>query len=1562
MMKNTTLANGFRLKFLFLLFVSFLSNAQEMQTNILGGAQINQSENIAISAGNSLTFRIINTRDNCGTLKIEEIVLSNTSDFSVSHPNLTYNIRSSSCKNGNKYLDFTIKNTSNSCATSTSVTIKNNRDPDFSFTISINSSPQIYVLGGNPFADINNGSTVTSPVNGTYFGVVDEGSKVTRSYAIANIGSCPLDILTATSSNPDFEITTSYSIPWNDLDPYFYILIDVTFTGPVLGVGTQTATISIGNSDTSPDNFEFNVSAEMFNYNIPGPGGITNDFRLWLKSTRGIKFEPSTSDKVRCWLDLGTNSKNAEQSVAANQPSYMDDAASNINFNPVIKFENDGGSIEQYLHNSTDGFYSQDIFIVMIPNSTINSASTQNTIFSGISSGNSGDITGVGFGNYSTRFTNETLSYNQDVASPTGTYNGVAELNSTYTTAGIINVRNDADIATKQELLYNSNLLTTTTVNDISYANVNGSKYWIGRNFDIQGSLNGRIAEIFTFASRVTTSDRQKIESYLAIKYGITLGASSEAQKSYVNSFGTSVWDISANAGYNYHVAGIGRDSISDLNQKQSKTIHTLNEVTISLGGLFATNSANTNEFKKDGDFLVWGCNNSAFSGSNINTVTLASGITTSLTRIDRKWKIIESKEAIDGDVENVYISIPSNVFSSFSKAASEEYVLIVADSDTFGNGDIIDVIPLKSDGNSNLQTWYDFDGVKYFTFGKAPKLSSKKQSVNINAGSFLVGEYNLNLNVDSFTISSWIRRTGSETSTRTILAKGEKLQLRLNSAHKIEVMIDDAITPRFVSDMAITDTKWHQITFVYNSGTIFLYVDGILDKSEQDVVHPSPNYNRFSVGAVYISKNNIINSFFGEIDEVLIWDVGLSENQIKYLMNQEIEKGTSNYITGKSITESSLSNEISMIPWGNLRAYYDFNSFYGSTVEGLTDSRYFLRLNYLNKSKNIVTSQTAPLPYTTVDDGNWEDSSIWLNSDYQTVPNSLGLDGVTSIDWNIIEINNTINLTSDVKLLSLKLNSNRLNVSDNNGVHISHYLLLNGVLDLKGESQLIQTGNSYFDESSTSYLEKDQQGQGNKYRYNDWSSPVYSGNDGTNYATIQDVLKDGTDPDNPGEILYVSGVNGTTSPLTLSTYWMYKYANSPDNSYSSWSNIGNTGEIYSGEGFLMKGAGASGSSDQNYVFIGKPNNGDIELTIAGSNDYLVGNPYPSAIEANQFILDNEYSITGTLYFWEHYGGDSHKLADYQAGYALYSLGGGTPAVFHPSVSNVGSATKTPKEFIAVGQGFFVVGDSDGGTIKFNNNQRAFQVEDTINSVFLKNSNNLNFKKLNTSLDKRPKIRIAFISTQKYQRQLLLTIDKNTTDGYDWGYNAEVYEDLDNDMFWMIGNKKYGIQCVNSLNDYKEIQLGIITKEGGLVEIKIDSLENVDKNIKLFIKDKITNINYPINNQSFQMELKQGSYLSRFLLVFEQSKPVIDDLEEEIATNDLFVYMNNTVSEIQIKNNKGLKISKVQVINYLGQTISNFQKVFNANEFSIPAKNSTGVYFVQITTEEGVYNKKIFIN
>ncbi|WP_341216490.1 LamG-like jellyroll fold domain-containing protein, partial [uncultured Wocania sp.] len=1552
---------------LFFFLISFFANAQVMQLEVIGGSIIAQGSTITINAGNSLDFRITNVEGgNCKNLRIQDVDISNTTDFDITPSNPKRNIKPNTCRGGKKLLDFEVENISSSCTTtSTLVTIEIKNQSDFTFTLQVNSSPEVYVLGGNPLADVSYNNATTTDENGTYFGVVDEGSTVTRRFLIANIGNCPMNITSAITNNGDFATSSPQGIPFVGLPPFFGIYLDVTFVAPVAGTGTQSATISINTNDPDTNPFLLNVSAEMFNENIPGPGGITANFKLWLKSTRGIV---TSGSNLTSWLDLGTNGKDAT-TVSGKEPTYLDTAADNINYNPVVKFENDGAATEQYMYNNDtpiSGFYNHDVFIVMVPDATITSASTRNTIFASIDSGNAGDITGIGFGDYSSEFTNETLSYNQDVDGG-GSFNGDAEINSSYSNAGIINVRNDALVSpTKQDILYNSNVLTTSNVSDVAFTNISGSDYWIGRNFDIQGSLNGRVAEVFTFSERLSDADRQKVESYLAVKYGITLGASTEVQKDYINSFDTKVWDITANSGYNYHVAGIGRDSISDLNQKQSKTINMLNEVCIGLGGLFTTNSANPNEFKKDGDFLVWGNNNASFSGSSTNTVTIASGIITSLTRIDRIWKIVESNENVNGDVETVYISIPSVAFSSFSKLATEEYALIVADGPNFANGDIIDVIPLRSeDGGVNLQTWYDFDGTKYFTFGKTSNLA-ENHSISIASGDYLVGEFNLNLNVDNFTISAWIK-CAANASNRTVMAKGEKLQIRLNTTGNIEVYIDDAVTPKYISNVVVDDGKWHHTTFVYHSGTILMYIDGVLDKSVQDIVHPSPNFNNYAIGAVYIDKNNIINPLLGEIDEVYVWDLALSQDQIRYLMNQEVERfdnaGT-DYVNGKILPQASASNEIVSIPWSNLRVYYDFNSFYGSTVEGLTDNRFFLRLKYLDKTKTIIDNQTTPLPYVSVANGAWDAGTTWSNSADQMIPNSLSLDGTTTTDWNIVEISH--NITSgdrDISLLGLIQTAGTLTIADpidaqdetNSGqaLTVSHYLELDGIIDLVGESQLIQSEGSIVDADSGGFLERDQQGTANGFNYNYWSSSVgpISGNSATRGTgvsntnsnhTIAGVLNDGTISSLYQGLVFNSSPYGSDglppppgSARTISSYWLYKFYG-PEDDYDSWESINESTTLLAGEGFTMKGtSGAVAVTDQqNYVFKGLPNNGDITLPLnknitaqnpTGNVDRLIGNPYPSAIDATEFILDNMSiadggnNATGTifngaLYFWDHFGEENtHVLRGYVGGYATRNLTGGAVAIANDTRinNNLTSGSKIPGQYIPVNQGFFVstaldgfdddngvpVDVVDGGDIVFKNSQRVFATEDGSTSLFLKSTDKKNSITSNEHRDDTPRIRLIFDSPAGYHRQIVLGKDVNASNNFDLGYDAIMVDVAEEDMYWAFSKGKFVIQGVGNFDDTQEFPIGIIIKNSGIARIKLDGVENLNENKALYIKDNTTNETFLINNNPFEIFLDAGVYNDRFSLVFKSQSLTVDDIE---VADDVSIYFDESISELKV--------------------------------------------------------------
>lgn len=1628
-------------------FISYLGNAQDINVNVLGGSAVSDGATVSITAGNAITFRITNSRLDCDKVKIESISLTNTTDFSLSTDKIPKHVDNDDCNGKTKFIDFVVTNISGNCGASTDINIEVKQDPNFVFSFSVNGNPEINLLGGSPSADILNGDTTTSAVNGTYFGIVDEGSVITRYYVIANTGSCPLDITSISSSSSDFMVPTSpapYVVLPDLATPDFltasvdagsYVVLPVTFVAPTAGTGTLTSTISISN--TANTTFTFNVSAEMFDFDIPGPGGITADFRLWLKATRGITKDGS--NKVSKWADIGTNGKDAIQTVSANQPTYLDNAASNINFNPVIEFENDGSSVSQYLYNTDNGFYSQDIFIVMEADADVSSSSGM-TIFSGSISDiltpenyvdDADDVTGVGLGDYSANLTGERLWYNQGSSTTKPYYALPASSARAYDVAGIINVGNKSTtVSDGMRILFNSiddvqsPTQTISTFENVGFIDTApdpditlGTPYNIGKNLNAtMGNLNGRVAEIFTFAERVSDVDRQKIESYLAVKYGITLGASTEAQKDYINSFGTVVWDISANTGYNHHVAGIARDSVSDLNQKQSKTLNLENEVTIGLNGIFTTNNANVNEFENDGDFLVWGCNNLAYTASGSNIITISSGMTTSLTRILRQWKIIESTE-VTSDVGTVYISIPEDAFSGFALATDEEYALVVADADSFGNSDIIDVIPLKSDGLGNFQTWYDFDGTKYFTFGKVSKLL-ENHSVSIASGDFLVGEKNVNLNVNDFTISSWVKADASQTSTRTIMAKGEKLQLRLNSSHQIEVMVDDAVTPRFTSTMALTDNKWHQVSFVYNSGTIFLYVDGVLDKSEQNVTAPSPNYNHFSLGALYQDKGSIINPFLGKIDEVYVWDQGLTEEQVRYLMNQEIERGTGDFVAGKVLPQESSSNEVATIPWSELRAYYDFNTFYGTTVEGLSDSRNYLRIKYLNKDKEIAATQTIPVPYISSAAGAWDTAATWTNNTDQIIPNSVSLDGSTTIDWNIVEIAHDINSGDrDVSVLGLIQTNGTFTIADpveaqnetNSGqaLTVTNYLEIDGVIDLMGESQLVQTEGSIVDADSGGYIERDQQGTANAFNYNFWCSSVgpISGNTSTRGTgvssanashTIAGVLNDGSISGAYQPLLYSASLaasDGTPPPpgfaKTISSYWLYKFYGPADNQYA-WTKISENSSLLPGEGFTMKGTSGSVSiaTEQNYVFVGLPNNGDITLPLdksSGEVERLVGNPYPSALDVTEFILDN-LSIAdggnnangtvfnGALYFWDHFGEqNSHVSKAYVGGYATRNLTGGAVAISNDSRinANLAEGTKVPGPSVAVNQGFFVstaldgfdndngtpILSVDGGDIVFKNSQRVYAVEDGSSSLFFKSAG----KKESRTAEKTPTIKLMYESPLGYYRQIVLGANKKASLGFDMGYDAFMADVAQEDMYWYFSGNKFVIQGVGAFDADQEFALGLKVKQAGVVKIKLDAFENIQENVAVYIKDKLTGETFEINNNAFELFLTPGVYNDRFAVVFKKGINTLRlNVEGQSVSGKVSVHYNAKQAVLNIVNQSGLPLSNVRVFNILGQEAFG-AKLKSENNETIPVHLKSGTYIVKVDASNGCVNKKIWV-
>ncbi|MFV5689057.1 PKD-like domain-containing protein [Flavobacterium sp. ZT3R25] len=560
----------------------------------------------------------------------------------------------------------------------------------------------------------------------------------------------------------------------------------------------------------------------------------------------------------------------------------------------------------------------------------------------------------------------------------------------------------------------------------------------------------------------------------------------------------------------------------------------------------------------------------------------------------------------------------------------------------------------------------------------------------------------------------------------------------------------------------------------------------------------------------------------------------------------------------------------------------------------------------------------------------------------------------------------------------------------------LNNLTLTQGDLRLTGEAQLVQAGIAANPIGGQGKLLRDQQGQKNSFNYNYWSSPVSTNN--TNYS-IGGVLRDGTDvttsPFSPGTITFGDGAyfadGAATNPIKISNRWLFSYNSlTPDSNtglqnYFQWNYIGSNRVIKIGEGFTMKGTDGTASLlfSQNYVFVGKPNSGNIPLNIAVDQTYLIGNPYPSALDADEFIKDNLKDCSGcrasanifngALYFWDHFGLTSnHFLAEYVGGYATYTLMGGLVAIANDplNINNGSTGAKTPKRYIPVAQGFFVdaslasslagtVATVQGGTLNFKNSQRAFIRESSGNSIFMKES--LSKKEQLVSIDQRPKIRLSLASSIGINRQLLVGVDSNTTNQFDIGYDAPMLEIEGDNIYWEFSNSKFIIQAIPDFNDDRIISLGLTIVNEGIAAIKIDALENISETTKIYLYDNVTGIYHDIRNSNFTISLAAGEYRNRFSLQFTNKTLGVD----ENNLNDGLMILYSTNYKVLIIQNKvlDLTVNDVRLFNLLGQAVANWDvKNENQNRIQISIKNlPSGVYIVKLKTSKGDYSKKIII-
>ena len=203
--------------------------------------------------------------------------------------------------------------------------------------------------------------------------------------------------------------------------------------------------------------------------------------------------------------------------------------------------------------------------------------------------------------------------------------------------------------------------------------------------------------------------------------------------------------------------------------------------------------------------------------------------------------------------------------------------------------------------------------------------------------------------------------------------------------------------------------------------------------------------------------------------------------------------------------------------------------------------------------------------------------------------------------------------------------------------------------------------------------------------------------------------------------------------------------------------------------------------------------------------------------------------------------------------------------------------------------------------------------------------------------------------------------DSNTTDNFDIGYDAPMYDLTEDDCYWNLENSEFVIQGISDFNTDRIIPISVNIANTGLSTIKIDSLENVSEDTEIYLHDSLTETYHDLRENDFSIALPIGEYKDRFSLRFsKQTLGVIASQDEKPI-----VYFTNNNNTLYIKNNNSGKIVKsVQLYNIVGQHIVTYPlNESNQENIQIPIRNlPTSTYIVKVITDGGNYSEKIILN
>ncbi|MBC3756805.1 T9SS type A sorting domain-containing protein [Hyunsoonleella sp. SJ7] len=372
------------------------------------------------------------------------------------------------------------------------------------------------------------------------------------------------------------------------------------------------------------------------------------------------------------------------------------------------------------------------------------------------------------------------------------------------------------------------------------------------------------------------------------------------------------------------------------------------------------------------------------------------------------------------------------------------------------------------------------------------------------------------------------------------------------------------------------------------------------------------------------------------------------------------------------------------------------------------------------------------------------------------------------------------------------------------------------------------------------------------------------------------------------------------------------------DDDFNDWVQIGSSAMMQPGIGYATTISDfaysiAPGVSNKTFraTFEGDFNNGVYSIPIYRNdselNDYnwnFVGNPYPSAIDADLFLAVNSNVSTdvsgtssggsgyidGAIFLWSQ----NTPAAGNANGNEILNFSNTDYAIINAVGENAGGDGVTPSRNIPSGQGFFVSmanaptpaslvsGDVYTTNIIFSNSMRVANT--TANSQFFKSSSTKN-----SITNDANKFWVNLVSDNGVFNQILVGYVNGATDGDDgMAYDAAKFPKEGASIYTTIldSNKKYAIQGKdpNSIDNDEVIQLGFSTSinNATLYTLSIAQFQGdfLTEN-SIYLKDDLLNKLHNLSDSDYTFTSEVGEFNERFEIVFDASALSIEDNSSE---------------------------------------------------------------------------------